>query len=67
MGESYYTIIRKFYRAPSYINMDLSEEDNSFCFDSESEANHCLNLIFNNGEWMQDEKFGKVRHYVDKR
>lgn len=63
----FYTIVRKCYGYPDYLNMDLSDEEECFCFSAESEANRCLKLIFENGEWMQDEKYGKVRHYVEKR
>ena len=61
----YYTIIRKYYGLPDYLNVDISEEEECFCFDTETEAEKCIKLIFNNGEWMQDEKHGKIRHYVE--
>ena len=65
--EYYYTIVRKYYGLPDYLNTDLSEVEECFIFDTEAEAEHCINLIFNNGEWMQDERHGKIRHYAERR
>ena len=67
MNDYYYTIVRKYYGLPDYLNTDLSEEEDCFCFDIEYEANKCLAFIFNNGNWMHDEKYGLVRHYVEQR
>lgn len=67
MKEYYYTIIRKTYGLPDYLNVDLSEEEDCFCFNTEYEANKCLEVLFNNGEWMHDERYGKVRHYVERK
>ena len=67
MNDYYYTIIRKYEGLPDYLNTDLSEEDDCFCFDTEYEANKCLSLIFNNGNWMLDEKYGVVRYYGEQR
>ena len=60
----YYTIMMKKYGLPDYFNKDLSEEDDCFIFDTEREANECLKLIFNNGNWIDDIQYGKVRYYV---
>ena len=66
MSKEYYTIIREYYGFPDYINTDLSEKEDCFAFDTEYEANQCLRDIFKNGEWMEDERHGKIRHYVAK-
>ena len=65
MNEEDYVIMRKYYGLPDYLNTDMSEEDEVFSFNTEREANKCLRDIFKNGEWMEDEKFGKVRYYVE--
>lgn len=62
----YYTIIMKTYGLPDYFNKDLSEEEDCFMFDTEREANECLKLIFNNGNWIDDIQYGKVRYYVER-
>lgn len=62
----YYTIMMKTYGLPDYFNKDLSEEDDCFIFDTEREANECLKLIFNNGNWIDDIQYGKVRYYVER-
>ena len=62
----YYTIMMKTYGLPDYFNKDLSEEEDCFIFDTEREANECLKLIFNNGNWIDDIKYGKVRYYVER-
>lgn len=67
MGKEYYIIIRKYYGFPNYYDTDLSKKEDCFSFDTEYEANKCLRNIFNNGEWMEDEKHGKIRHYIEKR
>ena len=67
MKEYYYTIIRKTYGLPDYLNTDLSEDEDCFSFDTEYEANKCLELLFDNGEWIHDERYGKVRYYVEKK
>ena len=67
MSEAYYTIIRKYYGFPDYISTDLSKVEDCFAFDTEYEANKCLKAIFANGEWMEDERHGKVRYYVERR
>lgn len=67
MSKEYFVIMRKGYGLPDYLSTNLSKEDDCFEFDTEHEANHCLKLIFNNGEWMKDEKYGKVRYYVERR
>lgn len=64
MSKGYYTIIREYYGFPGYINTDLSEKEDCFAFDTECEANQCLRDIFENGE---DERHGKIRHYVAKK
>ena len=67
MKEYYYTIIRKYYGLPDYLNTDLSKEEDCFSFDTEYEAEKCIKDIFNNGEWMHDERDGKIRHYVKRK
>ena len=61
----YYTIMMKTYGLPDYFNKDLSDEEDCFIFDTEREANECLKLIFNNGNWIDDIQYGKVRYYVE--
>ena len=65
MKKNYYTIIMKTYGLPDYFNKYLSEEEDSFIFNTEKEANDCLKLIFNNGNWIDDIQYGKVRYYVE--
>ena len=67
MSKEYYTIVRKYYGLPDYLNTDLSEKEDCFSFNTEHEANKCLRNVFENGEWMEDEKYGKVRYYVERR
>lgn len=67
MGKEYYIIMRKYYGFSNYYDTDLSKKEDCFSFDTEYEANKCLRNIFNNGEWMEDEKYGKIRHYIEKR
>ena len=62
----YYTIMMKTYGIPDYFNKDLSEEEDCFIFYTEREANECLKLIFNNGNWIDDIQYGKVRYYVER-
>lgn len=57
MSKEYYTIIRKYYGLPDYLNTDLSKKEDCFAFDTEYEAKQCLRDIFENGEWMEDEKY----------
>lgn len=59
----YYTIFMKRIGFPHY-DIDLSDEEECFAFNTEQEANECLKLIFNNGEIIDDEKYGRVRYYV---
>ena len=59
----YYTIFMKRIGFP-YYDIDLSENEDCFVFDTEQEANVCLKLIFDNGEIIDDEKYGRVRYYV---
>ena len=54
MSKEYYTIIRKYYGLPDYLNTDLSKKEDCFAFDTEYEAKQCLRDIFENGEWMED-------------
>lgn len=67
MSKEYYVIVRKYYGLPDYLSTDLSKKEDCFTFDTEYEANKCLRDIFANGEWMKDEKHGKVRYYVERR
>ena len=67
MSKEYYTIVRKYYGLPDYLSTDLSEKEDCFCFNTEHEANKCLRDVFENGEWMEDEKYWKVRYYVERR
>lgn len=67
MSKEYYIIMRKYYGFPDYYDTDLSKKEDCFSFDTEYEAEQCLRDIFNNGEWMEDEKHGKIRHYIEKR
>ena len=53
-------------KKPKLKLFDLSEEDDCFIFDTEREANECLKLIFNNGDWIDDIQYGKVRYYVER-
>ena len=63
----YYTIMMKTYGLPDYLDNDLSEEEEDcFIFDTEREANECLKSIFNNGNWIDDIQYGKVRYYVER-
>ena len=59
----YYTIFMKTIGLP-HDDIDLSDEEECFAFDTEKEANECLKLIFNNGEIIDDEQYGRVRYYV---
>ena len=43
------------------------ENDVCFAFDTEYEAKRSLRDMFENGGWMEDEKYGKVRHYVERK
>ena len=63
----YYTIIMKYYGLPDYCNIDLGKEQDCFLFDTEEEAIHCIAICFENGSWVNDMKYGKVRYYVEKR
>lgn len=67
MNKEYYVIMRKCYGFPDYLNTDMSDEEECFSFNTENKANKCLRDIFKNGEWMEDEKYGKVRYYVERR
>lgn len=51
MSKEYYTIIRKYYGLPDYLNTDLSKKEDCFAFDTEYEAKQCLRDIFENGEY----------------
>lgn len=62
----YYTIMMKTYGLPDYLDEDLSKEEDCFIFYTEREANECLKLIFNNGNWIDDIQYGKVRYYVER-
>ena len=66
-NDFYYTIIRKYYGLPDYLNSDLSEEEECFIFETEKEACRCIDLIFEHGYWMHDERYGKIRHYVERK
>ena len=65
LKNKYYTIMMKTHGLPDYFNKDISEDEDCFIFDTEKEANDCLKLIFNNGKWIDDEQYGKVRYYVE--
>ena len=43
----------------------IHRSEDCFIFDTEKEANNCLKLIFNNGNWIDDLQYGKVRYYVE--
>jgi len=64
--KEYYTIIMKYYRLPESCNVDLGKENDSFLFYTEKQASKCIELCFNNGEWFNDMKYGKVRYYIEK-
>ena len=66
-NDYFYTIMRTYYGLPDYFDTALSKEEDCFCFDTEEEAETCLKLIFDNGEWMEDMRYGKVRYYVTRR
>ena len=55
MKKEYYTIIRKYYGFPDCFDIDLSEKEDCFTFETEDEAKKCLRDIFANGEWMEDQ------------
>lgn len=62
-----YTIYRKYYGLPDYLSHCMeNDEDGVFIFDTEYEANECLKQIFANGDWIEDEKYGKCRYYAGK-
>ena len=61
----YYTIFRQSIGFP-HDPIDLSDEEECFAFDTEQEANECLKLIFDNGNWIDDIQYGKVRYYVER-
>lgn len=63
--QRYYAIIRHVYGFPNYLDENLSYNEDCFLFKTEEEANYCLKLCFNNGDWMYDERYGKVRYYVE--
>lgn len=67
MNNEYYVIMRKYYGLPDYLSTDMSDEDEVFSFDTKSEANKCLRGMYENGEWIEHERFGKVRYYVERR
>lgn len=64
MKKNYYAIIRNQYNVPSYLDKDLSEVDKCFAFDTEEEAKEVVKTNFNDGKWIRNKKFGKVRYYV---
>lgn len=45
-------------------NMD-NDEDGIFLFETEREAYKCLELCFNNGEYFDDEQYGRIKYYVE--
>lgn len=66
-NNEHYTIIRKTYGLSDNYNVDLGKENDCFLFDTEKQAYKCLELMFENGSWFNDEQYGKVRYYVEKR
>ena len=60
-----YDEIKKLSKEYEVIVEDISEDEDCFIFDTEREANECLKLIFNNGCWIDDIQYGKVRYYVE--
>jgi len=65
--KTYYTIIRKTYGLSDNYNIDLGKQNDCFLFDIEREAYKCLELMFDNGLWINDIQYGKIRYYVEKR
>lgn len=67
MSNMKWTVVRKTYGLPDYMNKYLAKEPDGDCFifDTEREAIQCINTIFNHGEWIDDEFYGKVRYYAD--
>lgn len=59
----------KMYRIVKYdcgytYNLD-DEEDGIYLFDTEAEAYRCLEICFDNGKWINDERYGRIRYYVE--
>lgn len=67
MKREYYTIIRKYYGFPDYFDVDLSEKEDCFTFETENEVKKCLRDMFANSEWMKDQKYGKIRYYIERK
>ena len=59
-----YTIVRKTIGLPDYLNTYLGKEEDCFLFETEHEAKECLQLCFENGANINDEKHGMVRYFI---
>ena len=59
-----FTIVRKSIGLPDYLNTYLGKEDDCFLFETEYEAYKCLQLCFENGADINDERYGMVRYFV---
>ena len=57
-----YTIVRKEYG--SNFRTYLGEEDDCYIFYTERQANNCIDLCFNSGKYIDDERWGKVHYYA---
>ena len=60
-----YTIVRKTIGLPDYLNTYLGKEEDCFIFETEYEAKECLQLCFENGALINDDRYGKVRYFVE--
>ena len=67
MKKEYYTIIRKYYGFPDCFDIDLSDKEDCFTFETEDEAKKCLRDIFVNGEWMEDQRYGKIKYCIERK
>lgn len=59
-----YTIVRRTIGLPDYFDDYLGKDEECFLFDTEHEANKCLQLCFENGENINDERYGLVRYFI---
>lgn len=59
-----FTIMRHLYGCP-LADTNLCDIEDCFLFYSSYEAEKCLRLCFNNGAWLNDDKYGKCRYYIE--
>lgn len=60
-----WTIVRHTAFRDTYLYKESGDDADTWLFETEKEALMALSLCFENGEEMEDERYGRCRYYVE--